>query len=81
MRKLTCMIWSSFLIASLLGPVDVLLSSSSPPILSSVSLYASTSELGLERIGRPSSLELFVRLGFVVGEDAGEAILGEGLGC
>lgn len=29
----------------------------------------------------PSSLGLFVRVGFVLGEEAGEAVIGDGRGC
>jgi hypothetical protein len=75
------MIWSNFLIASLLGPGTGFISSSPAPVLSSGSLYAGTSELGLERVARLSSLGLLVRCGFVVGEEAGEAIRGDGRGC
>lgn len=51
------------------------------PLPSSVSLYPDIIETGLEPEIEPSSLELFVLVGFVRGEEAGEAVTGEGRGC
>lgn len=75
---LTCMIWSIFLTASLLGPADMTPLSLLP---SSVSLYPDITDTGLELGFEPSSLELFVLVGFVRGDEAGEAVTGEGRGC
>lgn len=74
----TCIIWSIFLTASLLGPVVITPLS---PLPSSVSLYPGVSILGLELGLKPSSLGLFVLVGFVRGDEAGDAVIGEGRGC
>lgn len=70
------MIWSSFLTASRLGPVGAI-----TPLPSSLSSYAGISAGGLGVFIEPCSLELLVLVGFVLGDDAGEAVTGDGLGC
>lgn len=67
----TCIIWSSFFTASLLGPFVGITPLS--PLPSSPSLDPGI--LG------PSSLGLFVRDGFVRGDEAGDAVTGDGRGC
>jgi len=54
------------------------------PLPSSVSMYPVASDADLEcelEAREPSSLWLFVRDGFVLGDEAGDAIIGEGRGC
>ena len=54
------------------------------PLPSSASIYAGMSEFVLECELEPRelvSLWLFVLFGFVRGDEAGEAIIGEGRGC
>lgn len=51
------------------------------PLPSSFSLYPGISDTGLELEFKPSSLGLFVLVGFVRGDEAGDAVIGDGRGC
>jgi hypothetical protein len=66
--------------ASLLGPFGAITPLSSLPSSTS-SLYPDISELGLGLWLGPSSLGLFVLVGFVRGDEAGDAVIGGGRGC
>lgn len=72
----TCMIWSSFLIESRLGPERL----PSPPSARFVSSGLVDSDEALVCPPKPC-LELFVLVGFVWGEEAGDDTLGGCLGC
>lgn len=76
----TCIIWSNFFTASLEGPLDGIMPLS--PLPSSSPLFPGIS--GVVRIFglfAPSSLWLLVLDGFVRGEEAGDAVKGDGRGC
>ena len=51
------------------------------PLPSSVSLYPPISDIDVFLVCELSSLGLFVRVGFVRGDEAGEAVTGGGRGC
>jgi hypothetical protein len=72
----TCMIWSSFLTFSLLGPEPEERSPPSPPDRPTRLPGPSETDLVFELL--IASLELFVLVGLVCGEEAGDEILG---GC
>jgi hypothetical protein len=67
----TWMIWSSFLMDSLLGVVEPMLSAPSDP----------PSGLLVSKTERARSLGLFVRVGFVWGEEAGDDTRGGWRDC
>lgn len=75
----TWMIWSNFLTASLLGVPACMTPLS--PLPSSASLYPGISDVDLVCELEPSSLGLFVLVGFVLGDEAGDAVTGGGRGC
>ena len=51
------------------------------PLPSSASLYPGISDVDLECELEPSSLGLLVLVGFVLGDEAGDAVTGGGRGC
>jgi hypothetical protein len=51
------------------------------PLPSSASLYPGISDGDLVCELEPSSLGLLVLVGFVLGDEAGDAVIGGGLGC
>ena len=71
----TWTIWSSFLMESRLGPVEALSALPGPPGPSVAGRSETGRDLGVVSLG------LFVLVGFVWGEEAGEETLGGCRGC